>query len=375
MVEGILLSWQCQRYRYHNKSVTMLTKNRYSIKDMLLWTRWETLFFLLLAFVVVILYEYFGLSFLKVPWTPVALIGTAVAFIIGFQNSAAYGRIWEARKIWGGIVNSSRTWGMKIQDMITDEHASHAPVSNELAIEKKTMIYRHIAWLNALRHAMRSSRKWEKFQAHHTNREWSKRIKIPEMNTSLEADLQSYLSDNELEYTLNKNNKAAAILFLQSAHLRRLKEKGYLWEFSFLELENLLEELFTLQGKSERIKNFPYPRQYATLSYYFVWIFLILLPFGLVPEFAKFGESIMAQLNTQVNHFVWISVPFCGAVSWVFHTMMRIGTVGENPFEGSANDVPISTISRGIEIDLRQLLGEADELIPRQHPEVMHVQM
>ena len=99
----------------------MLTKVRYSTKEMLHWTRWETLWFLTFSAVVVLLYDTFGFTFLNVPWTPVALIGTAVAFILGFQNNAAYDRIWEARKIWGGVVNTSRTWGMKTKDMVTNE--------------------------------------------------------------------------------------------------------------------------------------------------------------------------------------------------------------------------------------------------------------
>lgn len=353
----------------------MLTKNRYSAKNMILWTRWETLFFLVYAFVVVALYGIFKLTFLKVPWTPVALIGTAVAFIIGFQNSAAYGRIWEARKIWGGIVNSSRTWGMKVKDMVTNEYAKVPLPDDELFEQRRILVYRHIAWLNSLRHAMRQPKKWEVFDKHRTNREWAAVIHTPEKENSLDKDLDPYLGLEEKNYVLSKNNKSAATLYLQSAHLRALKEKGLIWEFSFLELENLLEEFFTLQGKSERIKNFPYPRQYASLSFYFVWIFLLLLPFGLVPEFAKIGENMMANLGAGSNYFIWLAIPFCGIVSWVFHTMMRIGTVGENPFEGSANDVPISTISRGIEIDLRQLLDESDEIIPKQFPEIYDVQM
>lgn len=353
----------------------MLTKNRYSIKDMFWWTRLETLFFLVYTLVVVIGYEYFDFTFLKVPWTPVALIGTAVAFIIGFQNSAAYGRIWEARKIWGGIVNTSRTWGMKVKDMVNNEYADKPMTENELIAERKTLVYRHIAWLNALRHAMRQHKQWELFRKHKTNREWSDRVSIPEKEFTLEQDLEDYLTPVDKSYVLAKNNKAAALLYLQSSHLRALKERGVIWEFSFLELENLLQELFTLQGKSERIKNFPYPRQYATLSYYFVWIFILLLPFGLVPEFSKHGESMMSVFGASNNFFVWASIPFCASVSWVFHTMMRIGTVGENPFEGSANDVPISTISRGIEIDLRQLMDEDPQGIPPQFPENMHVQM
>ncbi|MEM7456100.1 MAG: bestrophin family ion channel [Planctomycetota bacterium] len=88
----------------------MYTGYKYSIKDVLLWTRQETLLFLIYAVVVTCLYELAGWHWMQIPWTPLALVGTAVAFLIGFQNNAAYGRAWEARKIWGGIVNASRTW-------------------------------------------------------------------------------------------------------------------------------------------------------------------------------------------------------------------------------------------------------------------------
>lgn len=352
----------------------MLTKVRYSTREMIQWTRWETTGFLLFSAAVVVLYEVFGLTFLYVPWTPVALIGTAVAFIVGFQNNAAYGRIWEARKIWGGIVNTSRTWGMKTKDMVSNEYAPEPVSEAELQQHKKTLVYRHIAWMTALRHAMRQTKSWEAFENHRTNREWSKMMHIPEKVFSLDDDLFHYLEPEEWEYVLSKNNKSAAILYMQSKHLRELKEQGLIWEFSFLELENVLEELFTLQGKSERIKNFPYPRQYATLSHIFVWIFLILLPFGIVPEFSKFAASLADKFQWSWA-FAWLAIPFCTLVSWVFHTMQRIGTVGENPFEGSANDVPISTISRGIEIDLRQLLDEDHNMIPKQFPEEKHIQM
>jgi putative membrane protein len=342
---------------------------------MVIWTRKETLFFLTYALFITILYEIFGFTFLDIPWTPVALIGTAVAFMIGFQNDAAYGRIWEARKIWGGIVNYSRTWGMKVKDMVTNENCGDKFSSEEVRHQIKILNYRHIAWLTALRHAMREPRKWEIFEKHRTNREWSRKAHIPERISSLEDDLGDYLEPDELKYTLGKNNKAATLLYLQSRHIRELQEKKMIWEFAFLTLENVLEELFTLQGQSERIKNFPYPRQYASLSNYFVWIFLFLLPIGLVPEFADIDEALLQDFPKIGGMFIWLVVPFCGAVSWVFHTMMRIGHVGENPFEGSANDVPISTIARGIEIDMLQLLDEDDQSIPKQFPEEYDVQM
>ena len=353
----------------------MLTKKRYSIKDLVLWTRWETIGFIVFATIVSVLYNTLGLTFLRVPWTPVALIGTAVAFIISFQNNAAYGRIWEARKIWGGIINASRTWGMKINDMISNEYATVKVSEEELAREKKEFIYRHIAWLTALRFAMRQPRKWEVFEEHHTNKEWAEAIHVPEKITPIEDDLKCIISKEEIDFIMSKNNKQATLLFLQSKHLKRLKEKGLIWEFSFLELENLLQELFSLQGKTERIKNFPYPRQYATLGHYFVRIFIVLLPFSIVPEFAKLGTTLADNFPILSPYFAWLAIPFCSVVSWVFHTMQRIGTVGENPYEGTANDVPISTIARGIEIDLRQMLGEDESTIPGQFPEQYDVQM
>ncbi|NQZ43144.1 MAG: hypothetical protein HRT65_02455 [Flavobacteriaceae bacterium] len=353
----------------------MLTKKRYSTKDMALWSRWETLLFLIFASIVTVLYHVFELTFLEVPWTPVALIGTAVAFIVGFQNNSAYGRIWEARKIWGGIVNTSRTWGMKTKDMVNGDHDGGSIASEELYDHHKRLVYRHIAWLTALRHGMRQKRKWEVFEKEHTNREWLRIIHIPEKVTSLEDDLLEYLSKEELDYVMSKGNKATTLLYLQSKHLRELKQQGLLWQFAFLNLEDVLEELFTLQGKSERIKNFPYPRQYASLAFYFVRVFLILLPFGIIPEFAEIGASIAENFPKIADHFIWLAVPFCGAVSWVFYVMERIARAGENPFEGTANDVPISTIARGIEIDLRQQLGEQAQTIPDQFPENFHVQM
>ena len=130
-----------------------------------------------------------------------------------------------------------------------------------------------------------------------------------------------------------------------------------------------------LQGKSERIKNFPYPRHFATLNHDFMWVFVLLLPLAIVPQFADIGKGISEIRPFFGDIFIWLSIPFYVAVAWVFHTMERIGRTGENRFEGSANDVPISTIARGIEIDLRQNLGETNDEIPEQFPMIYDIQM
>lgn len=353
----------------------MLTKVRYSARDIFLWTRYETAVLVVYAAIITGLYAVADFRFLHLPWAPVAVVGTAVAFIVGFQNNAAYGRIWEARKIWGGIVNASRAFGMRVSDGVTNEHTETPLADEELAKERGLLIERHIAWLSALRHAMRQPRDWEVIDREQTNREWSESVCIPERVHALKEDLARSLPAEELASVMARTNKPAAILYHQSRHLRELKERGLIWEFAFLEFQSLLQELFALQGKSERIKNFPYPRQYATLSFFFVRMFMVFVPFASIPEFAKVAASLESSWPTVAPFFIWVSVPFSAIMSWMFHLVERIGRVGENPFEGTPNDVPISTISRGIEVDLREMLGQEPERMPPPLPLLNAVQM
>lgn len=353
----------------------MYTKKKYSGKGMLRWTRREVRFFIVWATIVTIFYEVAGFHFLQIPWAALALIGTAVAFLIGFQSNAAYGRIWEARMIWGGIVNDSRMFTIMIKEMITNEHAKKPASPDEIASLHKTLVLRHIGWMTALRHAMRQIKPWEAYRINKHNQDFIDLLHIPELEVTLEDDLKKYLSEEEFNEVMSKTNKQTAILAIQSKHIRNLKERGLIWEFSFLELKSKISDLITHQGKSERIKNFPYPRQFATLGYTFINLFVLMLPFGVIPECHKLGISLMSEFPIIGSYFVWMAIPFSAIVSWVFNTMQRIGTVGENPFEGSPNDVPISTIARGIEIDLLEMIDTPKDEIPGPVPADYDVQM
>jgi len=185
-----------------------------------------------------------------------------------------------------------------------------------------------------------------------------------ERRYSVEEELEPYLSEEERADIAAKSKKPTQILSLQSTQLRELKMRGLIEDFRHMEMQNVLVELYALQGKSERIKNFPYPRQYATLNSIFLWIFILLVPFGVMFEFDRIGEELKAGYPVVGSYFVWLSVPFSAMVMWVFHTMERIGRVSENPFEGKSMDIPITTISRGIEIDLREMLNETPASIP-----------
>lgn len=144
-----------------------------------------------------------------------------------------------------------------------------------------------------------------------------------------------------------KKNRATQLIALQSHQLKEIRKAGIIGEFEHYEMEKVLSTLLEHQGKAERIKNFPYPRQFASINNFFTWLFILILPFGLLNEFDKLGE-----------HFAWIVIPFSLVVGWVFISMERVGQATENPFEGGANDVPITSMSRTIEIDLLEMINE-----------------
>ena len=354
----------------------MYTKRIFPVKGVIKWTRRHILLFLLIATIPVFLFDIAGLKWLHVPWLPLGVLGTAISFLISFKNNASYDRLWEARKIWGGIVNTSRSWTIMVKDFIDNTHAKNAKSEEELKSIKKELVHRHIAWLTALRYQLRAEKPWE---SHSKKDKSGTEFKeafflVCEDENSLENAIKPYISEKEYKEVFAKENKPSQILGIQSRRLKELMDDGLIEDFRHMEMMNIIVEFYTLQGKSERIKNFPYPRQYATLNYMFVWIFIILLPFGIMEGFEGIGAHILEDLANHTSHssfthkiqqviakhFVWFSIPFSALLAWVFHTMEKIGENTENPFEGGPNDVPITDLSRGIEIDIRQLIDDTD---------------
>ena len=97
-------------------------------------------------------------------------------------------------------------------------------------------------------------------------------------------------------------------------------------------------------------------------------------------EFDAIGQSLInsekgENYNLIARNFVWLTIPFSIIISWVFHTMERIGDISENPFEGTGNDIPITSMSRAIEIDIREMIGDDKKAIPQSHPVSMDAQM
>jgi len=273
-------------------------------------------------------------------------MGTAVAFVVGFKNNASYDRLWEARRIWGAIVNASRSWGIMVQDYVTNRHATTSLNEEELSKVKRRLIDRHIAWLTALRYQLREPRIWESRHQVHNIEYRNRTYTVDEHAVPINEAIAPFVAGEECNIVSKKTNKAAQILALQSAHLRQLLDEGYIEDFRHMEMERIIVELYNQQGASERIKNFPYPRQFATLNQYFIKAFVVLIPFGMLQEFDKLGDNL-----------IWLNIPFSILSAWLFTTLEKIGEVTESPFEGSANDVPITAMSRGIEIDLKEMFN------------------
>lgn len=314
----------------------MHTGSHYKISEFLLWTRRDIYVLVILATIPTVLFQIFDLKWIAIPWVPVALVGTAAAFIVGFKNTQTYNRLWEARQIWGAIVNTSRTWGIMSKDFVNADKSD---------IEQ--LIYRHCAWLTAFRFQLRKPQSWENSNKKY-NVEYRNYFNVPEWEGKLEEELQKYLSEAELNYVVGKRNRATQLIALQSKHIKSLKIEGKIDHYEYVEMERRLADLYDHQGKCERIKNFPYPRQFASINLFFVWLLVLMLPFGMLNEFQKLGE-----------HFVWLTIPFSVIVSWVFTSMEKVGEATENPFEGGANDIPMAALSRTIEIDLRDMLDES----------------
>lgn len=321
---------------------------KYSLTEFILWTRRDIYWLIGLALVPTALYQLLGWTWLAIPWVPIAMIGTAAAFIVGFKNNATYSRLWEARQIYGAIVNLSRTWGIMVRDFIPNKDIALSLTPDERHQLHQQLIFRHMAWLTALRFQLREPRVWENMNQRN-NVEYANLYGIPERDSNLADELKPFLSPTEQGYILGKKNRATQLISLQSKQLRDLLDQELLDDFRHVTLVGLLKELYEQQGKCERIKNFPYPRQFASINLFFIRLFVFLVPFGLLQEFAKLGDQ-----------FIWLTIPFSVMVSWVFNSMERVGESTENPFEGGPNDVPITAMTRTIEIDLREMLDETE---------------
>ncbi|MBL4703166.1 MAG: hypothetical protein JKY54_01510 [Flavobacteriales bacterium] len=259
---------------------------------------------------------WYEFHFMELNVVPVSILGGALAIFLGFRNNSAYDMWWEARKVWGGVVNISRTFAMESTSFVTSVFVKGDASNHEIKELQKSLVYRHLAWVNALRIQLREQDCWD--------------------------ELKPFLSEQEFSELSSYRNKATMLIQRQGIELRDAHEKGFIDDFRHMQMENSLKEMYDLQGKAERIKKTVFPYYYTYFTNLFLWLFVILLPFSLVHELG------------------WVVVPITTMISFVFLMLDKAGTTTEDPFEGRASDTPLSTLCRTIEIDLRQQLGEKD---------------
>lgn len=267
--------------------------------------------------------------------TEIGFFGTAVVILLGFRNNEAYRRYWEARTAWGDLTNASRYFASEVMGYIQPprdkERAAQDSAVQDSAVQDATvqeaegihseLIYRHLAFLNALRLQLRKEETWE--------------------------ELKPFLADSEFQALGKAANKATLLNHRQALRLKELYRSGWIKQPTYIfGLMETVKEFFAAQGRCERIKNTPLPRQYAFFTKSFVWIFVLLLPFALI------------------QHLGWTAIPIYVVLAAVFTVTERIGSRTEDPFELKMEDIAMSSICRNIEIDLRQQLGEASVPAP-----------
>lgn len=277
----------------------------------------ELVFSIIMAFSVFIL-QRFEWSFPTLPFSVAAILGSALAIFIAFRNNSSYSRWWEARTLWGGIVNSSRVLA-RLVITFTDSHSNQAQFNQSRSENfKKEMVYALIAWVHALRLHLRRQTNWD--------------------------EIKPFLSSQEFEELKKNQNKPNYIHLLTGKKIYEAMANGTLGGFDSFQMEGQLLALANYQGGCERIKNTPLLRQYDFFTRLFLYTFMTLLPFSLIADF------------TRLNMTEWM-IPVSVLISFVFSVIGKVGEVNEDPFENKITDVPLTALCNTIERDLQEMLG------------------
>lgn len=268
---------------------------------------------------IAMLYSWADFKWLSLADLPLAMIGGALSVFLAFRNNSAYDRWWEARTLWGSLVNTSRTFARQVLTLVDPDPAAAEGVrdgESGALVSRGTLVDLQIAYVHVLRCHLR------------------KQNPFPELEKTLDAQLVAYLR--------KQRNVPAGMLLIKGRILRELFDRGRLDAFRLTAIDRSLTDLCNVQGACERIKNTPLPRQYDYFPRLLVNVYCLLLPFGLVA-----GMGMLTPIASTLISFIFISLD-------------TIGRDIEDPFENTVHDTPMSTLARMIEINLRQNLGQRE---------------
>jgi putative membrane protein len=260
---------------------------------------------------VVVVYKVLHWDWVALPHIPLTLFGSAIGIIVAFRNQSSYARWWEARTLWGGIVNNSRSWARQVTTVMMPLNAAEA---EELKVVQRRLVYQQIAYAYALREQLRGLEPWDL--------------------------LKPLLSEQELHELRDEKNIPLAIQQQMGALLRQCQVRGWVDIAHWRALDANLDDLVDAQGGTERIKNTPMPKQYDYFPQLFVQMYCVMLPLALVMNMG------------------WYTPLGSTLVGFIFLALDKIGRDLEYPFDNTVYDVPMNFLTTTIEINLRQLLGE-----------------
>lgn len=299
----------------------MILKKIFNPIAVVQYMRWELATSTVLALVVYFLYHNQHLEKVSLPFSVAAILGSALAIFLAFRNNNSYNRWWEARTIWGNIINNSRIFARQIIANADNALASGKASAEQIESYKTEMVYRQIAFAHALRLHLRGQKAFE--------------------------ELRHLLPKEEFEEVTQKQNIPNFLLFLQGKRIKEGTKMEILGAFDNISLEPTLAGFNNFQGACERIKNTPLLRQYHFFTKLFLLVFMAILPFSLISDFSKMGVPALM-------------IPLSILVSFVFGVMGKVGEVNEDPFENRITDIPMSAMCNTIERDLKEMLGESD---------------
>lgn len=267
-------------------------------------------------FIVVVLYmtsislldRYLPLDVIHVPLGIITVPGTVIALLLAFRTNSAYDRWWEARIIWGAIVNDSRTLIRQLMTFLPFE-GSKSPEFQLIY----NMGLRHIAWVYSL---TRHLRKQDVFQ-----------------------DMEGLIENDEIQEMHGKMNIPNALLYNQAEKLKLAYKNNWLDAYQFAALDNTISRHTDALGKCERIKNTVFPSGYSLLIDVLIYLWVLFLPFGLVDMVG------------------YILIPTGVSIAISFLVIDRIAVYMQDPFENLPSDTPMTTLARTIEINIKQELG------------------
>jgi putative membrane protein len=285
------------------------------------------LFFSLLSLAAEFIFHYTAFEHTELPLLPLTVLITALSMFLAFQINQCYERWWEARHLWGQLVNISRSFGLQVITLISAQRLLAIPDENAAKLLQQKLVYRQIAYVNALRICLRQNNKL-------SNDDWQ--------------ELGFWLDESEVVYLRRKANIPTQLILLQGKSIEGLV--GHWTEQPILlQFDNIFKQMDDIQGGCERIKRTAFPDRFRFHTHNFVWLLAILIPFCLIES----GK-----------HFDVIEIIMDTFLSFVFVTIERLGSELRDPFENKANDTPMSALCRAIEIDLRQQLDEDVMLTP-----------